>query len=166
MTWTPRSRDPRKTGPAASTPAILAIVLAVGAAALCSTASAEASPAPGPSGASIYERGELGPGLPVAAVVAGDVELSGRAVACSSCHGRSGLGSSEGRTWVPPVAGRILFAPRSSGRRSRPGYDRAALARALRDGVDASGAPLDSLMPRYRIAYAAVDAPAVHLESR
>ncbi len=151
----------RRPGPRAP----LVVAGAVAAGLLGPAAAAVGSSPPDAAGTSIYERGELAAGHPVRAVVARDVELSGTAVACSTCHGRSGLGSSEGRIWVPPVAGRILFAPRRSGRRDRPGYDRASLARALREGVAASSAPLDSLMPRYRIDDAAVDALAVHLES-
>ena len=116
-------------------------------------------------GASLYDRGELTSGAAVQATVAGDVAIAGKAAACATCHGRSGLGSTEGREWVPPVAGRILFSSRGSGRRERPGYDRESLARALRDGIDAAGQPLDSLMPRYRIGDGDVDALASHLRS-
>ena len=83
------------------------------------------------------------------AVVSGDVPLTGSAAACQTCHQRSGLGTVEGRSWTPPIAGRILFAARGSGVRLRPPYDDETLARALRMGLDAAGRPLDPLMPRY-----------------
>lgn len=89
---------------------------------------------------------------PVRATVSGDVPLEGAAAACQTCHRRSGMGTVEGRTWTPPIVGRILFASRGSGVRMRPPYDDETLARALRQGLDAAGRPLDPIMPRYDFA--------------
>ena len=47
------------------------------------------------------------------------------------------------------MTGRILFAGRGSGVRLRPPYDEETLERALKEGLDAAGRPLDPLMPRY-----------------
>jgi len=97
------------------------------------------------------------------AVVSGDVPLEGSAAACQTCHQRSGMGTVEGRSWTPPVAGRILFAARGSGVRLRPPYDEETLARALRKGLDAAGRPLDPLMPRYDLSGADFAALTVYL---
>lgn len=112
-------------------------------------------------GESIYLEGRLLTGEPVRAAVQRGVTLSGRDAACVQCHRRSGLGASEGQKVVRPIAGRLLFAPQPAGGGGRwaeltggaahPPYTRASLARALRDGVDPSGRPLDALMPRYRL---------------
>lgn len=73
------------------------------------------------------------------------------------------MGTAEGKTWTPPVAGRILFAARGSGVRMRPPYDQETLSRALRQGLDAGGRPLDSLMPRYDLSEADLAALVVYL---
>ena len=116
-------------------------------------ASAVAGPGRGTEGTrdgeAIYRRGVLPSGAPLTATVAGDVPLEGVSAACTTCHQRSGMGSVEGRVWVPPITAPILGASRGSGPRLRPGYDDAALARTLREGVDVAGRPLDPLMPRY-----------------
>jgi hypothetical protein len=73
------------------------------------------------------------------------------------------MGTVEGRTWTPPVAGRILFASRGSGVRMRPPYDEETLGRALRQGLDAAGRPLDPMMPRYDLSAADLAALTAYL---
>ena len=114
----------------------------------CARGDGERTPAPGQR---LYREGILGSGRPLTAVVEGDVPLLGTQLTCVSCHQRSGMGSTEGATNVPPVTSPILFAPRENPHR-RPAYDDASLARAVRDGIDAAGRPLDPLMPRYPLA--------------
>ncbi|MEY2688589.1 MAG: hypothetical protein RL375_2787, partial [Pseudomonadota bacterium] len=118
-----------------------------------------------------------------------DAVVSGAAAACVACHRRSGMGMQEGRSLVPPVAGALLFKPGApyrpvraaapgSARRAasaaaqsreparhlaRPAYDVASLTRALRDGVDPAGRPLDALMPRYALEPAEVAQLAAYL---
>ena len=75
------------------------------------------------------------------------------------------MGTVEGKAWTPPVAGRILFAARGSGVRMRPPYDEETLARALRQGLDAGGRPLDPLMPRYDLSEPDLAALVVYLRS-
>jgi hypothetical protein len=116
-----------------------------------------------PAGEELYRRGVLPSGVPLRATVLGDVPIEGTSAACTTCHQRSGMGSVEGRLWVPPVAGRVLFATRGSGQRLRPAYDDVALARALRDGVDVAGRPLDPLMPRYDLGSAELGALTAYL---
>lgn len=116
-------------------------------------------------GRRIYEEGIMQTGAPLLGKSAGSSTLSGTQAACTACHRRSGMGSREGRVAVSPVTGPMLYAQPSSYWPRRPGrsaqavtplrqdaraaYDDAHLMRAIRSGVDASGAPLDALMPRY-----------------
>lgn len=113
-----------------------------------------------PVGQSLYRDGLRASGEPVRAIVQKNVALNGADAACVKCHRRSGLGGSEGQNPIRPIAGRLLFSqgkPESAGRRAiaassaalRPPYSRASLARALREGIDPAGRPLDALMPRY-----------------
>jgi len=119
---------------------------------------------PGPSaGERLYQRGQLPSGEPVQALRQGGATVRGADAACVNCHRRSGLGSSEGKITIPPVAGPYLFTPRGkslerlgvpfvdTARINHEAYTDESLARAIRDGVDAKGRLLNSLMPRYAI---------------
>jgi mono/diheme cytochrome c family protein len=119
-----------------------------------------AEPADSRVGRSIYLEGLLASGEPVRATVQKNVALNGAAAACVNCHRRSGLGGSEGQSNIRPIAGRMLSSSSQTGlaRRwagsvgaaaERPAYTPASLARALREGVDSAGQPLNPLMPRY-----------------
>ena len=98
-------------------------------------------------GRRIYREGIRPSGEPLTAIVAGDVPLLGTQFSCRSCHGLSGMGTIEGNYIVPPIAGRFLYE--TSAQPKRPAYDNESLARALRDGIDSTGQPLDPLMPRF-----------------
>jgi hypothetical protein len=118
-------------------------------------------------GRRIYELGIAGDGTAVQALSAGDSRLSGTQAACTTCHRRSGMGSREGRVAVSPVTGPVLYTkpqpfwPQRPGRAAadirplrqelRPPYDDDTLVRAVRNGVDAGGAALAALMPRYAL---------------
>jgi hypothetical protein len=122
-------------------------------------------------GERIYREGVLPSGAPLRAHHEGGGDVAGALAACAQCHRRSGMGSFEGNRVIPPVAGRFLFQPRAhraadldehhsrgpdfahaAGRdRPRPPYTRETLVRALRDGIDAAGRPLDLLMPRFAL---------------
>lgn len=159
------------------TAALLAAGLSVGTTRAELPPPAEPEPAPSASpadsGLRLYREGVLPSGKPLVAELPGGVRLPGPAAACASCHRRSGFGGAEGTTVVPPVTGPALFA---DGRRradlfrplfqeelapaawarlrklaERPAYSDATLARALRDGRDPTGRPLDPLMPRYAL---------------
>ena len=119
---------------------------------------------PGPSaGERLYQRGQLPSGEPVQALRQGGATVRGADAACVNCHRRSGLGSSEGKITIPPVAGPYLFTPRGkslerlgvpfvdTARINHEAYTEESLARAIRDGVDGKGRLLNSLMPRYAI---------------
>ena len=129
---------------------------------LMNCALSAASPGPSP-GESLYRRGQLPSGEPVQALRQGGATVRGADAACVNCHRRSGLGSSEGKITIPPVAGPYLFTPRGkslerlgvpfvdTARINHEAYTDESLARAIRDGVDAKGRLLNSLMPRYAI---------------
>ena len=129
---------------------------------LMNCALSAASPGPSP-GESLYRRGQLLSGEPVQALRQGGATVRGADAACVNCHRRSGLGSSEGKITIPPVAGPYLFTPRGkslerlgvpfvdTARINHEAYTEESLARSIRDGVDAKGRLLNSLMPRYAI---------------
>lgn len=132
-------------------------------AALASPASARAGP-PSGAGQSIYLRGVLGSGAPLEGTRdAGGVIATGADAACVNCHQRSGLGSIEGRLSIPPITGEYLFhslAPAASQpvlpyveslHGNREPYTDATLARAIREGLDSQGRPLNYLMPRFAL---------------
>jgi len=113
-------------------------------------------------GEAIYRQGILSSGKPLVGVRGGGLRLTGKTVACVSCHQRSGLGSTEGQTIVPPITLRYLFfdpqhptqqdldLPYVEGIRiERQPYTRKTLARAIRQGIGADGKPLDYMMPHY-----------------
>lgn len=128
------------------------------------------------NGRAIYRSGLLASGEPVRATVLSDVRLNGTQATCASCHGRSGLGTTELGGVVPPLVGSALFQPRTwqasegfgsegSGTRSRPAYTDQTLAVAIRDGVDPAGRELDVLMPRFELGDPEVSALIAHLKS-
>src|SRR5215211_5929522 len=106
-------------------------------------------------GQQIYRRGTVSSGQSVTAVL-GDsgVELPASAVACLNCHGRDGLGKTEGGVTAPALAWEALTRPYSVAtrtRRHRPPYTEALFARALSLGLDSAGNRLHEAMPRYRM---------------
>ena len=114
------------------------------------------------SGQRMYRDGLLPTGKPMQGLAQADVQRSGKDAACAACHRRSGLGTSEGQFNIRPISALALFQgqpvtapnPRIAhqlGTPVRRPYDDALLARAIRDGVDVTGAPLNPLMPRYAL---------------
>lgn len=124
----------------------------------------------GSAGEALYRQGVLPSGQPVEAVRSDGPSLRGSDAACISCHRRSGLGWTEGKLAIPPVAGPYLFVPRgkSLAELGVPFVDTAhvihepytdeTLARAIRDGVSSDGRPLNYLMPHYRLDAGAMSA--------
>ncbi len=119
---------------------------------------------PEQSGERMYREGILPSGEPIRALVAGDVPIAGTQFSCESCHGRSGMGASEGAFVVPPIGAQFLFAP--SPQPVRPAYNNHSLARVLREGITPSGRELMvELMPRYALSDDDVEALAAYLET-
>ena len=121
-------------------------------------------------GERIYRNGILPSGLPVTALVQGDVPVEGTVFSCESCHMRSGFGSYEGGVMTTPTTGKYLYQPVLNLRHltpaeketvpkyykslyetppKRPAYTDATLAYALQNGIDPSGRSFNKVMPRY-----------------
>jgi hypothetical protein len=114
-------------------------------------------------GRRIFEEGRLPDGRFTQATAYRDVALSGAQVSCANCHGRSGMGTAETGTRTPPITGPMLFNPALRPR--GPIYSPQSLRRALRAGVDSSGAPLGPLMPRYQLDDGQIDALIAYLRT-
>jgi hypothetical protein len=120
-------------------------------------------------GERMYREGLLPSGEPMRGTVRGDVEVEGAAFACTSCHLRGGLGSVEGGIVTPPTNAEKLYRPwyryhpaltgderkvlpeANRNLLRRPAYTDEALVRAITEGVDPVGRPLDDIMPRYAL---------------
>lgn len=131
-------------------------------------------------GRQLYEEGIGVDGEPITAYTKGDIEISGAQFTCISCHRASGMGTSEGGAYVPPITAKHLFTAREADvalreerfketykeaqsdsfkedlrkPRLRPAYDPETLATAVREGVDPVGRTLNAVMPRYAISEA------------
>lgn len=131
-------------------------------------------------GRRLYEEGVTAGGQPLAGMTAGGVRLVGSRAACARCHRRSGSGNFEGGNRIPSITGPALFQPPDPATTyqpriaagstfvpfrelRRPPYESSTLARALREGIDAAGQPLQSLMPRYSLDAADMQALEAHL---
>lgn len=131
--------------------------------ALLAAGTLAAAPANAPPGEQLYRRGLLLSGEPVRATREAGATLRGADAACVNCHRRSGLGSSEGRITIPPIAGPYLLIARGKSleaqgvpfvdteRVNHEAYTEETLARAIREGLSANGKPLNYLMPRYQV---------------
>jgi mono/diheme cytochrome c family protein len=140
--------------------ALGALLLSIAAAAGSPALAAETAPVASDLlalGRALYLEGRRADGSPLVATRTGGLSIAGPEAACGNCHRRSGMGGTEGRSYIPPVTAHALFTAMPSGRGpsalgdGRPAYTEASLAQALREGVDASGRTLDFLMPRYRL---------------
>ncbi|HLL14437.1 MAG TPA: ABC transporter substrate-binding protein [Pyrinomonadaceae bacterium] len=105
-------------------------------------------------GKQIYLKGESPDGAEIKTLLGTDkLEVPATAFACANCHGLRGQGTSEGGLQPPPVNWETLVAPHTSAltRRERAPYTEATLARAIRAGLDPSGARLHPGMPQYEL---------------
>ncbi len=161
--------------------AAAAMVAASGAQAEQLAAMGEPAPDSLAAGRAIYLEGRLSSGEPVWATRPGGTSVSAAAAACVQCHQRSGMGLSEGAILVPPISGPALFRNELPGGhvprrapgmefkdypfRTRPPYDEAGLARAIRDGVSPTGHEFQYMMPRYALAEADMNALIAYLRT-
>lgn len=136
-------------------------------AALPALGGAPARPAWFLAGERIYREGRLPSGAPLQGVVKGDIPVPAEAMTCAHCHMWSGLGTTEGGVYTPPVHAPALFQPRyqalprltgtareRAGLKApplRPAYTDATLAEVLRGGLDPTGRELSDVMPRYQL---------------
>lgn len=139
-----------------------------------STSAVFGEPAALSQGVTIYREGVLPSGNPIRAKGVNGIDLVGADAACVSCHRRSGQGGGEGRSVVRGLpalfasgvaTGPALRAKPVPDAGTRAPYTAAALATALRSGIDASGNVLTALMPRYDIDDDAVELLAQYLAS-
>jgi hypothetical protein len=148
----------RLPGPAAS--ALVVATLLASSPALSAT---PAAPVHDGAVVRLYRDGVLPSGKPLRGEREAGIGVEGEAAACATCHRRSGLGSWEGQSVIPPIIGRYLFRPGARNVEDpdlphvqgfvphRDPYTEATLARAIRDGVDQTGRKLSYLMPRYKL---------------
>lgn len=126
-------------------------------------------------GRRIYQEGILPSGAKLQGVRFSNAVVEGEEVACIKCHRRSGMGGLEGNTAVPPVSGPFLFAgkdrplalldtrsPRDITQAHDP-YTESTLTRAVTEGTDINGKPMDVLMPRYKLTPADTEALIAYL---
>ena len=119
-------------------------------------------------GRRIYQDGILENGDTLQGVSAAQVTLKGKQAACTVCHRKSGLGSSEGANVIRPIVGKYTFPAQKSKAdtqvtselhkralyaqaSTRAEYTPATFAKVLRLGIDYNGQTLDQLMPRYNM---------------
>ncbi|MDD3325692.1 MAG: c-type cytochrome [Zoogloea sp.] len=150
--------------------------------ALLGAAPAAADDALVDEGRRLYRDGLRADGSPLEGRRHAGPPLRGRDIACVQCHRPSGLGTVEGVAIAPAITGRHLFSPgqpragrrprqapgmtlHDHGFRTRPAYDLPALARAMAEGINPAGQPLDPLMPRYALTAREVEALAAYLGS-
>jgi mono/diheme cytochrome c family protein len=126
-------------------------------------------------GEAIYLRGVLPGGAPLEGTQSRmGIHQQGADAACVNCHQRSGLGSHEGASAIPPITGEYLFHPRLPAAHAGPAaidslhlpraaYTDATLARAIRSGIDPEGRMLNDLMPRFDLDDAAIAALVAYL---
>jgi hypothetical protein len=128
-------------------------------------------------GEALYRQGMASSGQPLEARRDNGLLTRGAGAACVNCHQRSGFGSQEGDSFIPPIAGRYLFHPRAQlvedlnlpsvegMRPDREPYTDESLARAIREGINSEGKPFNYLMPRYAMSDADMAALIGYLKS-
>jgi hypothetical protein len=114
-------------------------------------------------GERIYRTGTLPGGGPLLGARDPVAGVAGNVAACVNCHRRSGLGSVEGDTVVPPIIAKYLYRDRTVNTEDLtlphvPGwtpnawtYTDTTLASAIRTGVRPNGEHMNPLMPHYAL---------------
>lgn len=118
-------------------------------------------------GRTIYHRGEVEGADAIRAQLNGASEfLPATLFRCAQCHGVRGEGIQEGGLRVPPLTNFALRHERDSLQTGhhREAYTDETLARAITQGLDASGHPLHTSMPRYRMTSAHLAAMVAYLK--
>jgi len=121
---------------------------------LCVIAALGASLSGSPQrGREIYRNGGNADAPTIRAVIAGSSQpLEASMLPCASCHGSDGRGgNSESGAKPPDITPLTLQQPADVGTRRRAAYTPALLTRAITLGFDASGNPLDRVMPRFQL---------------
>lgn len=111
-------------------------------------------------GKGIFYRGE-GMQLVTARLGSASGVIPASLLTCAGCHGNDARGGREAGLTAPSLRWQELTQAQSDAgvtHRKRSAYDRTLLARAIRDGVDASGQVLHAAMPRFSIGDRDLDA--------
>ncbi len=112
-------------------------------------------------GKAIYLKGISPSGQPIKARLAGSgTDVPAAVLTCGNCHGRDGIGKPEGGITPPTITWNELtkdYGRSHPSGRQRPAYDDRSVGRAITTGLDPSGRPLDSAMPRYALTRADLD---------
>jgi hypothetical protein len=129
-------------------------------------------------GESIYLRGVTESGADLVGFRGDRLPVTkGMDAACVNCHRHSGLGTNDERIRVPPITGTYLFRSQDDGpgvsdlqyvgsvSGDRAPYTDATFARALREGINSEGKPLGTLMPRFHLDDAQMQALSTYLKS-
>jgi hypothetical protein len=104
----------------------------------------------------------IAPGVELSGTRIGNGRTSGARAACVNCHRRSGMGQVDSDVLIQPITGNFLFATKADkrvttmdphvGKRfnlAHEPYTHAALAAAIRNGVNNRGHVMNVAMPRY-----------------
>ena len=108
-----------------------------------------------------FEGSSDGEKTPNAQIGPGSTIVPATVVPCANCHGEDGHGGVEGVIEAPDVSWRSLSSPIGN---VRPNYRRSGkyteenFSLAVSQGVDPSGARLNSIMPRYSYTHEQLDA--------
>ena len=116
-------------------------------------------------GQQIYRQGQLASGEPVEAYVMGDMKVLGTQFTCLNCHGRSGMGGAEGRTFTPAINPDALFSAREGVYLARDAYTDVSLAEVIRTGKTPGKQHLLQTMPSYHLSDAAMKALIKYLKT-
>jgi len=128
-------------------------------------------------GQRIYLDGILPSGAALTGTRFGNNVVSGAEAACVNCHRRSGMGQVEGDIQVPPITGSFLYAPADDKQlatmdprvsklfnQAHDPYTDAALAKAIRQGINNRGGEMNVAMPRYKLSETEMKALKAYLE--
>jgi len=129
------------------------LAVCIGLSAILGSAAAHELNAEEVAGKRIYLHGQSDSGGEIhARVGAAGVVLPASAMPCAGCHGADGRGRPEGGVAPPDIRWRSLISAggsRAGQTRRATGYDEAALARAVTEGLDPDAQPLNPAMPRF-----------------
>ena len=115
-------------------------------------------------GADIFFNGSSGETPIVATLADGGTPVDASVLPCASCHGEDGRGGrGEGGVRPADISAATLERAAQLPTRQRTAYTPALLKRAITLGYDASGNPLDRIMPRFVLTQRQADALLAYL---
>jgi hypothetical protein len=108
------------------------------------------------NGEQIYFTGTSRTGPPITASMEGMHTMPSGRLACVNCHGPDGKGGVVRMMMASAEAPNIQYSELTSGeheggQEEHPAYTDETIKRAITEGVDPAGEPLDPLMPRWNM---------------